>query len=351
MTVNTMGADRTYIVTGGAGFVGANLVAELQSREPRAHLIVVDSFRSGSTANIRQACERRGCGPFTGSIVAHSTSTLDWEGLTEVHEPAAIFHLGAITDTTVTDEAEMIRENFAGFERLLRQVSRAASENRTMRLVYASSAATYGTPPHTARREAFPLSAAGRPDNVYGFSKWLMECAHRRAQAAEPALPIVGLRYFNVFGPGEERKGHMASMVLQLARRLLSGEAPRLFADGSQRRDQVYVDDVVACTLAAGGVRKPADRPPRPGVYNLGSGVATSFNEIIETLREALEIPESAIPTEYFDMPAHIRRFYQDFTLAEMSETASGLGWTPAWQPADGIRTYARWLRESGRAT
>jgi ADP-L-glycero-D-manno-heptose 6-epimerase len=133
-----------------------------------------------------------------------------------------VFHLGAITDTTLSDEAEMVRENVGGFREMMQVCAW-----RGIPLVYASSAAVYGTPPQARDGAPFPVEAAGKPSNVYGFSKWLMEQEHRRfvedaANGVDAASPlIVGLRYFNVFGPGEARKGKMASMVYQLAGQLL----------------------------------------------------------------------------------------------------------------------------------
>ncbi len=333
----------TYIVTGGAGFVGANLVAELRAREPGCHVLVVDDFRSGSFANIVEACERRGLPPFDGWVMPDDVKDLNWHNAVETIHPSAVFHLGAITDTTVTDEARMIRANAESFVDILESCVAGG-----VPLVYASSAATYGAPEQARAREAFPVEAAGRPNNVYGFSKWLMEVEHRRAlalaEAGRDAPPrVVGLRYFNVFGPGESRKGHMASMVYQLASRMLRGEPPRVFTPGDQARDQVYVDDVVDCTIAAAA---PA---AKPGIYNLGSGRATTFNEIIAALREALDIPESRLPTEYFDMPPAVRAFYQDWTLADMSRTKEGLGWEPRHDPIEAIRLYASILEAGGR--
>lgn len=324
-----------YVVTGGAGFVGSNLVAALLRREPNARVCVVDNCRTGSFANIVEAMERLRLPPFSGRFIAEPVEQLDADEL--VAEARAVFHLAAITDTTVKDEAEMIRVNAGGFEPLLRACIR-----RDVPLVYASSAATYGTPPQAVQRAAFPIEAAGRPNNVYGFSKWLMECAHRNAAALCDRTPrVVGLRYFNVYGPGESRKGHMASMVYQLAMQMLAGEAPRVFHDGTQARDQVHVDDVVSCTLAAAGIGGTG----RPGIYNVGSGVPTTFNEIIQALRKELAIPENQRPTEYIEMPPNIRAFYQDFTLADISATCEGLGWSPAASPAESIWAYAKWLK------
>lgn len=337
----------TYIVTGGAGFVGSNLVAALLARDPRPHVIVIDDFRSGSFTNIVEACDRRGVGPFDGEVTPASTADVEWDTFSSRTDPEAIFHLAAITDTTLADEPEMIRQNVGGFASLLsRSVGMFAPGTR---IVYASSAATYGSPAQGRDRVPFPLSAAGKPSNVYGFSKWLMECEHRRFEPQHTGpdaeeQPIVGLRYFNVFGPGEARKGKMASMVYQLARQMLDGRPPRLFADGSQARDQVYVDDVVDCTLAAAGLGARPD--PTPGIYNLGSGIATSFNDIVAALRRALNIPERDRPTDYFEMPASIREFYQDYTCADMSATERGLGWKPRWKPTEAIEKYGRWLKD-----
>ena len=329
----TRAAADTFIVTGGAGFVGSNLVATLLARSPRPRIIIVDSFRTGASANIIEACARHNVGPFDGGIIPESSCDIDWHALLNLHKPRALFHLGAITDTTIMDEGLMFRENVGGFRGMIH----AAKESRVP-LVYASSAATYGTPPHAARREAFPIDAAGNPSNPYGFSKWMMEVEHH-AMTSGAGTPqhVVGLRYFNVFGPGESRKGKMASMVYQLARKLIEGQSPRLFADGSQSRDQVYIDDVVSCTIAASGIDGGR---VIPGVYNVGSGVATSFNDVIVAIRAALDLPVSHFATEYFEMPAEVRAFYQDFTQADMRATATGLKWKPSWVVAEAIGRY-----------
>jgi ADP-L-glycero-D-manno-heptose 6-epimerase len=339
---------RTYLITGGAGFIGANLCAQLRLREPEVRLVIVDDFRSGSYATLVEVFAAAGAGPVEGQVIAESTAEIDLAMLCEAHDPAAVFHLAAITDTTVRDQRVMIRDNTEGFEDLIR----ACHEARRP-LVYASSAATYGSPPQGFERVPFPEEAAGKPNNVYGFSKWLMECVHRKLDgelADDGDRPwVVGLRYFNVFGPGEAAKGQMASMPYQLARQMLEGRRPRIFTDGRQARDQVSVHDVVGCTLAAAGL---GERPnPEPGVYNLGSGRATSFNEIVAALREALDISEQRLPTEYFEMPPHIAEHYQEYTCADMRAAEAGLGWKPEHEPRAAIMAYGRYLAEQhGRA-
>jgi len=341
-----MPTSHRYLVTGGAGFIGSALVSELLRRHPGADVTVLDDCSSGSFANLVEACARAEVGPFRGRFIPAGLAELDFDDLLDALQPDAVFHLAAVTDTTLADERRMIEDNASTFPPILH----ACADTRTP-LVYASSAATYGTPTRAAGRAPFPEDAAGEPNNVYGFSKWLMETEHRRfvAQAGDDERDaprrahIVGLRYFNVFGPGEARKGPMASMPYQLTQQILAGGRPRLFTPGDQARDQIHVDDVVAGTLAAAGLGK---RPTvEPGIYNLGSGRATTFNQIADAIRDALGIPHGNRPTAYFDMPRDIRAFYQDYTCADMSAAQRALGFTPAIDPLDGITSYALHLK------
>lgn len=320
------------LITGGAGFVGSNLVAELQRRQPEARLLVIDDMRSGSFANL---CTHESK-PFAyrGHVIAQSLNDLKLYETVENFDPQVIFHLASITDTTVTDEAKMIADNVEPFEDLL-----DVSVELGIKLVWVSSAATYGQHANgaTQAQRPFALDDAGVPANVYGFSKWVMENAARNMLAEHPEAHIVGLRYFNVFGPGEQFKKHMASMVYQLAMQMLDGKRPRIFAPGTQARDQVYVKDVVDCTLAA------ADDRVKSGVYNVGSGVATSFNDIVAALNAALG---TSLEPDYFENPY---AFYQDYTCADMTATAKGLRWKPRWKPADAIAEYAQLLKATHR--
>ena len=331
-----MSEPSTYLVTGGAGFVGSNCCAALSKARPEAQIICIDDFRVGSFRNLIEAYERLGLGPVSCEVIAQ-----DWTYLLTLvdEQPIGVVHMAAITDTTVEDEAQMLDDNAGpAWDALLE-----ASAEVGHRLVYASSAATYGTPPQAAARVAFSLEAAGMPDNIYGFSKWVMENAHRRVHAADPEAWIVGLRFFNVFGPGESNKGAMASMAYKLAQQMIAGQPPKLFSPGDQARDQVYVDDVVRCVLAAMGLGDRTD--PTPGVYNLGSGRATSFNALADAVRQGLGLASGELATEYFDMPESVREFYQDFTLADMTETEHGLGFMPAFEPQNAIAEYASYLQ------
>ena len=324
-----------YIVTGGAGFIGAALVATLQRDEPEARIHVVDDFSTGSHANLVEQCDRLGCGPFRGSVMPDAVGDLNWQPALIGLEPTAVFHLAAITDTLETDERKMLAVNTESFRDLLDACLECA-----VPLVYASSAATYGSPAQADRSEPFPEDAAGSPNNVYGFSKWLMDVESSRVleearAAGEDAPHVVGLRYFNVFGPGEARKGRMASMVHHLTHQILGGQRPRLFEHGHHERDQVHVDDVVAGTLAA------ARSGVTPGVYNLGSGVATSFNDMADAINEGLGTGGGP---EYIPMPREMVPTYQHFTLADLTRTRSALGWAPALDPLDAIRDTARWI-------
>ncbi|HED53170.1 MAG TPA: NAD-dependent epimerase/dehydratase family protein [Phycisphaerales bacterium] len=335
----------SFIVTGGCGFVGSNLVAQLQQRVPGCHVIVIDSMRTGTFQTLVDACQR--CGEhFRGEVLAKGVGEVLWDWLLKEHKPRAVFHLGAITDTTVDDEAVMIEQN-AG---LAWRVIVSACAERDVPLVYASSAATYGTPGQALRKEPFPEDAAGRPNNVYGFSKWLMEQVHRRISAERVSLGekqpwIIGLRFFNVFGPGESHKGSMASMAYQLTKQILAGGRPRLFEFGEQARDQVSVDDIVGICLASAGLGERGD--PKPGIYNAGSGKVTSFEDVASAVRSGLGIAQAERPTEFIPMPASIRRFYQDYTCADMSLAASGLGFKPMHDPVEAIASYARWIADT----
>lgn len=317
---------RRIIVTGAAGFIGSQLIRALNARG-HDDIIAVDDltdgdkFRNLATCHISDYMDRD---EFRAELRR-------WNLRNDV---SAVFHQGACADTTESDGRFMMDANYTCSKEILHWCL-----ERRVALVYASSASVYGL-----NRRCVEEPACEAPLNVYAYSKLQFDNYARRV-LPEARSTVVGLRYFNVYGPGERLKGKMASMAWQLGTRLLSGEKPRLFVDGSQARDQVHVDDVVECTLTAAGLGQRPD--PAPGVYNAGSGVPTSFNEMLSILRRALEVPESVLPTEYFEMPDSVREFYQHWTCADMSATARGLGFVPKIPPADGLRRYAEFMRHS----
>jgi len=301
-----------FLVTGGAGFIASNLALALQEKYPDARLTVIDDFRSGDFKNLRG---------YRGDFVAADLASLDWREQFGAEEFDGIFHLASITDTTLHDQFPQVHDNVESFRRLLR----FAQPTRT-RIVYASSAATYGAA-SGVNREADEAA----PANVYAFSKVIMDNLARRAAADDPDWKIVGLRYFNVYGPREAHKGVPASMILHLARQMKAGQRPRIFKHGEQKRDFVYVKDIVQGTLRALEAKES-------GIYNLGSGVARSFNELIGILNKLLG---TNFEPEYFDNPhAH----YQNHTEADLTKVRKSLGYEPKFPLEKGVADYLRWL-------
>lgn len=302
------------IVTGGAGFVGSNLTLALQEKFPEARLTVVDDFRSGNFKNLLG---------YRGDFVAQNLATLDWEKQFGGHKADAIFHLASITDTTNHDQFEQVHDNVESFRRILN----FARPTKT-RIIYASSAATYGS-----ATEASVESSAAAPANIYAFSKVIMDNIARQAAAESSDWTIVGLRYFNVYGPREAHKGVPASMAYHLSRQMKAGQRPRIFKHGEQRRDFVYVKDIVEGTICALDAKMS-------GIYNLGSGQARSFNELIDVLNKCLG---TNFQPDYIDNPhAH----YQNFTQADLANARRALGYEPRFPLEEGVRDYMRWLYE-----
>ena len=304
-----------FIITGGAGFIASNLTLALQEKFPDANLTVIDDFRSGDFKNLAG---------YRGDFVAENLATFDWRE--KFGDPAAagfdaIFHLASITDTTLHDQFVQVHDNVESFRRLLN----FARPTKT-RIIYASSAATYG--PAT---EASTESNGAAPANVYAFSKVVMDNIARHAAAESPDWIIIGLRYFNVYGPREAHKGVPASMVYHLARQMKAGQRPRIFKHGEQKRDFVYVKDAVEGTIRALEAKTS-------GIYNLGAGQARSFNELIEVLNKCLG---TNFQPDYFDNPhAH----YQNFTQADLTSARKALRYEPRFSLEDGVRDYMQWL-------
>jgi ADP-L-glycero-D-manno-heptose 6-epimerase len=301
-----------FIITGGAGFIGSNLTLALQEKFPDARLTVIDDFRSGDFKNLRG---------YRGDFVAHDLAKLNWREQFGDKKFDAIFHLASITDTTLHDQFVQVHDNVESFRRLLN----FARPTKT-RIIYASSAATYG--PAT---EAIVESDGAAPANIYAFSKTIIDNIARREMEENPDWIILGLRYFNVYGPREAHKGVPASMVYHLAQQMRAGQRPRIFKHGEQKRDFVYVKDVVEGSILALEAKKS-------GVYNLGCGQARSFNDLVGVLNKCLG---TKFHPDYIDNPhAH----YQNFTEADLDKVRSALGYQPQFPLEAGVKDYMKWL-------
>jgi ADP-L-glycero-D-manno-heptose 6-epimerase len=300
------------VITGGAGFIGSNLTLALQEKFPDARLTVIDDFRSGDFKNLIG---------YGGDFVAQNLATLNWHAQFGDEKFDAIFHLASITDTTNHDQIEQVHDNVESFRRLLN----FARPTKT-RIIYASSASIYG-----AVTQASVESNDAAPANAYSFSKAIMDNIVRRAAAESSHWILVGLRYFNVYGPREAHKGVPASMVYHLAQQMKAGQRPRIFKHGEQKRDFVYVKDAVEGSIRALDAETS-------GIYNLGSGQARSFNELVDILNKCLG---TNFRPDYIDNPhAH----YQNFTQADLTNARNALGYEPKFRLEDGVRDYMQWL-------
>jgi ADP-L-glycero-D-manno-heptose 6-epimerase len=301
-----------FLVTGGAGFIGSNLTLALQEKFPDARLTVIDDFRSGNFKNLLG---------YRGDFVAQNLATMNWKEQFGNEKFDAIFHLASITDTTLHDQFVQVHDNVESFRRLLN----FARPNKT-RIVYASSASTYG-----AAISASVESNGAAPSNVYAFSKAIMDNLAIREAKENPSWIIIGLRYFNVYGPREAHKGVPASMVYHLAQQMKAGQRPRIFKQGDQKRDFVYVKDVVDGSILALEAKQS-------GIYNLGSGQARSFNELVDVLNKCLG---TEFQPDYIENPhAH----YQNFTEADLERVRGALGYQPQFSLERGVADYLNWL-------
>ncbi len=297
------------LITGGAGFIGSNLALTLQENYPESKILILDDFSSANFKNLKK---------FKGEVLACDVSSDEIFFKADEFQPDLIFHLASITDTTITDQELMMRKNVDGFKNILE----IAYDNEST-VVYASSASVYGNV-----KEHIPLKEDREksPENVYAFSKYVMDnIAHDFSE--KTGLKIVGVRYFNVYGYGEAHKGKFSSMIYQLYKQIKSGKRPRLFKWGEQKRDFVYIKDAVEATILA-------KEAPHSTVYNVGSGEARSFNDIVVLLNRYLG---KNLEPDYFDCPYD---FYQEYTQADMSKIKEELGFVPKYNLEKGIKEY-----------
>jgi len=306
---------KKYLVTGGAGFIGSNIAKTL---EAQGHEVtVLDDFaKNGNFKNLIG---------FKGDVI---TADLFEQVPADMYFDA-IFHEAAITDTTVMDQKAMMQQNVEAFKNLLQ----FAAENEIKKVIYASSAATYGNGPVPNVE-----TQSTHPENVYGFSKAIMDNVARQFATENHDMTIIGLRYFNVYGPGEYYKGKMASMIYQLYLQMKEGKRPRVFKMGEQQRDFVYVKDIVKINLCA------LNNGKETGVYNAATCIPRNFNEIIACLNKEMG---TNLEPEYFDNP--YKAFFQVKTQADITKSTEKLGYTPDYTLETGIADYVKILKAENR--
>lgn len=292
------------LVTGGAGFIGSNLAKHLATE---GHdVVAVDDFSSAHWNNLVG---------FTGDVLTLDTAE-DLSPLVKAGPFDVIFHQASITDTTVVDQRKMMHNNVDAFRQLL-----DLSIGWGSRMVWASSCSIYGQGPVPMKESQPP-----QPLNVYAYSKLAME---RLADRYRSRLkhPIVGLRYSNVYGPGEAHKGKFASMIHQLAKQMRAGKRPRIFYHGQQKRDFVYIGDVVQINVKAMTAKAG-------GVFNAGAGDSWSFNDVVAQLNRVLK---TSLEPDYFENPYS---FTQDWTQTDLTESRAKLGYEPEYDLKKGVDAY-----------
>ncbi|MEN3348451.1 MAG: ADP-L-glycero-D-manno-heptose 6-epimerase [Bradyrhizobium sp.] len=315
-----------FLVTGGAGFIGSNVVAALNDA---GHSDVVVSDILGNDGKWRNLAKRQ---------LADVVPPAELGAWLEGRRLEAVIHLGAISETTATDGDLVIETNFRLSLRLLDWCTA-----NTTRFIYASSAATYGDGDQGFDDD--PSVAALkrlRPMNLYGWSKQLFDLAVAERMTRGDRLPPqwAGLKFFNVFGPNEYHKGTMMSVLARRFDDIRSGRAVQLFkshregiADGDQRRDFIYVDDVVRVIMWL------VATPQTSGLFNVGTGTARSFKDLIVSAYAALGLPPNI---HYVEMPEQIRGSYQYFTQSVVDRLGRA-GYNGGFTPLeDAVGAYVK---------
>jgi ADP-L-glycero-D-manno-heptose 6-epimerase len=293
------------IVTGAAGFIGSKLVEGL-NRRGITEVIAVD--------NLAHADKFRN---LAGAEIADYLDQAEFIGDLERFDGAveALFHQGACSDTMETDGRYMLDNNYRYSRRLLEWC-----QDEEVPFIYASSAAVYGAGPDFREERRYE-----KPLNVYGYSKFLFDQYVRRILETQTAQ-VAGLRYFNVYGPNEQHKGRMASVAFHAYQQLLGSGKVKLFVgsggygNGEQRRDFVYVEDVVDVNLWL------AERRDVSGVFNCGTGRAQTFNELAAAVINAVQGTRLSVAElvqkgllEYIPFPAGLAEKYQSYTQADLT--------------------------------
>jgi ADP-L-glycero-D-manno-heptose 6-epimerase len=311
---------KQIVVTGAAGFIGRNLVAELNARGCD-DLILVDTM--GHDEKWRNLVGLR------YEDILEPAEFLTRLEAAEFADLDAILHLGACSSTTETDADFLLRNNY----HYTRSLCEWSLKHKT-RFIYASSAATYGDGSAGYRDEEAELSSL-KPLNMYGYSKQIFDLWAQKHNLFDR---IVGLKYFNVFGPYEEHKGDMRSVVSKSYKQIHKTGKAQLFksyradyADGEQMRDFIYVKDAVAVTLHFLDDRRSG------GLFNCGTGGARTWKALATAVFSAMGLPPQI---EFIEMPEILRGKYQYFTQADMRKLRESGYTAPFTSLEDAVRDY-----------
>uniref|UniRef100_UPI004049FAF2 ADP-glyceromanno-heptose 6-epimerase n=1 Tax=Flavobacterium sp. TaxID=239 RepID=UPI004049FAF2 len=318
---------KTILITGGAGFIGSNIALYIQNKYSDCRIIVFDVFKGEKTYinfDVKSFGHFINLIDFNGEIICGNINDDDDLKKLNNYKLDYIFHFAAISDTRVHNQEIVLRTNVNSFYKILKM-----AKKNNAKLVYASSAATYGNSP-SPQKIGFEA-----PENIYAFSKYAMDKIASRYLKENPKMHIVGLKYFNVYGEREYFKNETASMVLQLGHQLLAGKSPRLFINSNKiKRDFVYIKDVVNATIQACATN-------RSGVYNVGSGISRSFTDIVSILQKELNTNQTI---EYFDNPYKV---YQIDTKADISSSNQFLDYHPNYTLEEGIKEYIPYIKKT----
>jgi ADP-L-glycero-D-manno-heptose 6-epimerase len=312
------------IVTGGAGFIGSNIVRALNQRG-ETNILVVDDLSDGRK--------------FQNIVDCDIADYIDKDDFIELIKNdaslgnvRALFHEGACSSTTEWDGKMMMKNNYEYSKRLLHYCNK-----HKIAFLYASSAATYG-----AGKTFKEAEEHEGPLNIYGYSKLQFDNYLRRI-AKQLDTQVVGFRYFNVYGPGEQHKGTMASVAFHFNTQVKETGICKLFAgndgyeDGGQRRDFVSVVDVAKINLWF------LDHPEKSGIFNLGTGKSQAFNDVANAVFTHHEKGK----IEYIPFPDHLKGVYQSFTEADISALRDAGYQAPLSSVEEGVEVYMKYLNNS----
>jgi ADP-L-glycero-D-manno-heptose 6-epimerase len=322
---------RLILVTGGAGFIGSNIIGDLAADED-LDIAVCDRLREAALGKWRNLAKHR-----IADFVSPEEMPAWLEG--RGRQTEAVIHMGAISSTTESDADKIVKVNFG----LSRDLFDWCAAN-ARRFIWASSAATYGAGEGDFDDDASPVAlAALRPLNAYGWSKAMFDLfAIRRAEEGRAPPQWAGLKFFNVYGPNESHKGDMRSVACKIWLEIAQGKRIRLFKshrrgvpDGGQRRDFVYVRD------AAGAVSWLFRTPGVNGLFNLGSGEARTFVDLATAMFAAAG---RRAEIDFIDMPPELRGQYQYYTRAPMDRLRAAGFTAPPTRLEDGLADYVKFL-------